>query len=1093
MPGSPMAADPPPRPAGPPSQAPTAFERLESGPVRALEQPGERIGRYELRGLLGEGGMGRVFEAWDPELGRVVALKVVRRASPHAVARILQEARSQAKVDHPGICKIFEVGHDGDRPFIVMQRIRGHDLEQAREALTLEEKVLVVKLAAEALHAAHREGLIHRDLKPANIMVERREDGGLQPTIMDFGLARHLESQGLTAADQLVGTPAYMPPEQARGDAKQVDRRSDVYGLGATLFKLLTGHAPFEADTVPALLDMVVREEARSLHSLAPWIPEDLNTIVVKCLEKSPAARYASARALAEDLGRFLDGEPILARPVGAFGAFLRKMRKHRRIAAVVGVSGLLVLGSSGWALRTRLRARAMAEHAQRFGQEAERLEGFLRQARLMPPHDLTPERALVVARLQALEKEIADTGAVAEGPGRYALGRVRLALGDAGQARLQIERAHAAGFRTPATRRTLGLALAELYQQGSNEARLIPSKDRRGAMAETARQLREQALANLQGVEADPLESPDLAAARVAWVDGRHDEALAACRRVLARQPWLYEAGALAAETLLTAHDKSYDYPKARADFEEALRLLEHARSAGRSDERLAVLQARIHLSSWYNDRQTGGSGEAAAWGVLAATEEALALDPKLPLAWEVRGNLLRASALHMDSGDPARLSQAQESLKCLKTALEQAEARGDPQDRLGALWTQLGHSEGLLAASELASGRDPALAFDRAAAAFRTARGLALDLELVDHGEGDLWSDRGLWELGMGHDPRSSWARAVEAYQRVLARRSTSLSALNNLGYACKDWARYLQATGADAGDMFGKSEDAFHRALKVNPDYAFGWNNLAVVSSYQAGIRLARGQDPSDFCEEGLKRADRAIALNPKDGNFHIVRMEHWVWKARWAQANGRQGATELQEARAALARGLELRPNSVYGLLCAARIALLSARWARAEGRDPARELQEAQRALAKALALNPKEAELLEARAMAALLKPRPSGADLQRAGADAQAALALNPRSANAMVLLAEGSRRAAAAGEAGAALRGLGWAEKALASRPGMPEALALRGALKVLAGDRTAGEADLRASLKANPAEDTDLYALPTRLASSLLKARP
>ena len=125
--------------------------------------------------------------------------------------------------------------------------------------------------------------------------------------------------------------------------------------------------------------------------------------------------------------------------------------------------------------------------------------------------------------------------------------------------------------------------------------------------------------------------------------------------------------------------------------------------------------------------------------------------------------------------------------------------------------------------------------------------------------------------------------------------------------------------------------------------------------------------------------------------------------------------------------------------------------------------------------------------------MAALLKPRPSGADLQRAGADAQAALALNPRSANAMVLLAEGSRRAAAAGEAGAALRGLGWAEKALASRPGMPEALALRGALKVLAGDRTAGEADLRASLKANPAEDTDLYALPTRLASSLLKARP
>jgi serine/threonine-protein kinase len=1084
--------DSPTRPGVPPPQARTAFERLESGPVRALEQPGEHIGRYRLTAVLGEGGMGRVYEAYDPELGRVVALKVVRRASPHAVARILQEARSQAKVDHPGICKIFEVGHDGDTPFIVMQRIRGQDLEQARESLSVEEKVLVVKLAAEALHAAHREGLIHRDLKPANLMVERREDGGLQPTIMDFGLARHLESQGLTAAGQLVGTPAYMPPEQARGDGKQVDRRSDVYGLGATLFKLLTGHAPFEADTVPALLDMVVREEVRSLHSLAPWIPEDLNTIVMKCLEKSPSARYASARALAEDLGRFLDGEPIEARPVGALGAALRKLRKHRRIAAVAAVSGLLVLGSSGWALRANLRARAIAVNAQRFGQEAERLEGFLRQARLLPPHDLTLERALVQERLKVLEQEIAESGAWVQGPGRYALGRVRLALGDAGEARAQLERAHEAGYRTPATQRALGMALAELYQRSSNEARFIPSKDRRTArQAEINRLLREPALACLRNAEPDPLESPDLAAARVAWVDGRLDEALAGCRRVLQRQPWLYEAGALAAEALLMSHDKSYDYPKARADFQEADRLLLQAREVARSDERLAVLQARIAIAAWYNARQTGGSGEPEAAAVLRATDEALALDPRHPQAWEVRGNLLRATALGMDSADPARVPRAQESVRCLRMALGEAETRGEARDRLGALWTQLGHAEGVVAAAEMASGKDPQLAFDRAREAFQRARGLAPDLELVDHGEGDLYSDRGLWELGMGLDPRDSYAKAEQAYQRVLSRRPTSLSALNNLGYTYKDWARYLAGSGEDARAMFAKSEDAFRRALSVNPDYAIGWNNFSVVASYLAGIRLSRGQDPTPLCEEGLRRSDRAIAINPKDGNFYIARMEHWTWKARWARAQGRGGQAELREASASLDKGLELRPNSVYGLLCRARLRLLEARWALEDGRGNAPLLAEAERVLGTALALNPKEAELLEARAMAFLLRPGRLAIETGRAEADARAALRINPRSTAAMLLLAEIERRKALQGDADAVPRGLAWTRQALQVRKGQAEALALQGVLRLAGADR-GGLEDLKASLRANPLEDTDLYALPPRLASAALKGR-
>ena len=179
--------------------------------------------------------------------------------------------------------------------------------------MLLQQKLLLLKEAARGLHAAHRNGLIHRDVKPANILVERSDTGNWKPYVMDFGLARAADSAGMTVTGAVLGTPHYMPPEQARGQLDRVDRRSDVYGLGASLYELLAGQPPFPGDTPTAVLMKVLEDVPETLNRPGSHVPIDVDAIVMKCLRKDPQERYSSARALAEDIQRYLDGEPVEA------------------------------------------------------------------------------------------------------------------------------------------------------------------------------------------------------------------------------------------------------------------------------------------------------------------------------------------------------------------------------------------------------------------------------------------------------------------------------------------------------------------------------------------------------------------------------------------------------------------------------------------------------------------------------------------------------------------------------------------------------------------------------------------------------------
>jgi hypothetical protein len=288
-----------------PSQPPAVERHTQPLPGGAvgLQSSLERWQRYRIEQFLGAGGMGEVYRAWDPRLERAVAIKLLRSGGGQTEERFVREARAQARLSHPHICPVYEVGELDGRPYIAMQLIDGPTLTRAAEKLSLEERVRVVKQVAEALHEAHRAGLVHRDVKPDNVLVERGESG-LRPFVTDFGLVRDLSAPAQTGS-VIVGTPGFMSPEQARGD-RVIDARSDLFSLGATLFALLTGAPPFSSPSPLELLRQVVHDEPR----LPATVPAGLCAVVRKCLEKAPDQRYQSARSLADDLQRFLDGAP---------------------------------------------------------------------------------------------------------------------------------------------------------------------------------------------------------------------------------------------------------------------------------------------------------------------------------------------------------------------------------------------------------------------------------------------------------------------------------------------------------------------------------------------------------------------------------------------------------------------------------------------------------------------------------------------------------------------------------------------------------------------------------------------------------------
>jgi WD40 repeat protein/predicted Ser/Thr protein kinase len=309
---------------------------------------GPRVGDYELLNEVGRGAMGVVYRARQKGLDRVVALKMIL-AGVHAgsdqLARFRSEAAALARLQHPNIVQIYEVGEHDGRPFFSMEFVEGASLAQRLDGTPLlpRQAAQLVETLARAVDAAHRKGIVHRDLKPANVLLTA--DG--TPKITDFGLAKRLDAPaGATQSGAVIGTPSYMPPEQAAGRVREVGPAADVYALGAILYQLLTGRPPFEGDRAADILVRVTDEEPVPPSRLQSKVSRDLEKVCLHCLKKEPGQRYASALALAEDLQRFLRGEPVRARRVSRVARLGRWCRRNPALAGAYGFAGAASLAA---------------------------------------------------------------------------------------------------------------------------------------------------------------------------------------------------------------------------------------------------------------------------------------------------------------------------------------------------------------------------------------------------------------------------------------------------------------------------------------------------------------------------------------------------------------------------------------------------------------------------------------------------------------------------------------------------------------------------------------------------------------------------
>jgi serine/threonine protein kinase/WD40 repeat protein len=331
----------------------------------------ESFGDYELLEQIGHGGMGVVYRARQRSLDRVVAIKMMTLgpgSSTELVKRFRAEAVSAASLHHPNIVAIHDVGIHEGRHFFVMDYVEGQSLTRlvGNQPLPAKRAAAYLQTIAEAVHYAHERGILHRDLKPSNVLIDAQD----QPHVVDFGLARQLEGDSeLTVTGQVLGSPQYLPPEQAAGQRGRVSRRTDVYALGATLYHLLTGRPPFQAESLAQTLDLVLHAEPVAPRLLNPSAPRDLETICLKCLEKEPVRRYPTAQALAEDLRRFLAGEPIQARPLGPAGKAWRWCRRQPvRASLIAALMAVTLLGAGGvfWQWRQTAAAMRRVERAER-------------------------------------------------------------------------------------------------------------------------------------------------------------------------------------------------------------------------------------------------------------------------------------------------------------------------------------------------------------------------------------------------------------------------------------------------------------------------------------------------------------------------------------------------------------------------------------------------------------------------------------------------------------------------------------------------------------------------------------------------------
>lgn len=874
---------------------------------QAIREKRNIVGKYIMLDRVGGGGGGEVYKAFDLALERIVALKLIAANSDVDLQRTRSEALVCAHMNHPGIPKIHEFGNDGKLNFMAMEFIDGKNLYES--TLDMQTAIKSCCDVANILDYAHKQSVIHRDVKPSNIILGRNG----QVYLTDFGIAKMTADSAhvATRSGELKGTPQFMSPEQASCKPSEIDRRTDIFSLGSTLYYLLTGVMPFDGRNIVDLISQINVHEPVPPHLFANSIPREISAIVTKAMEKDKRRRYQSAAEMADDIGRFLRGELVAAKPPSTMRKVVSGVIRWKY--ALIGAAALLVLALAAGiqVLKERQTTEAAQKSATSSGEIADtekdrnrkiidayldELSGAHKRA-LDLRRNGTDYRKLRQTADDTLEtyKKLEALG-ITDAAVHHSLGKLYRLIDRRSDARKQQELALSKDDKFLPALYELGVLSYLEYRERFEKPNAGKTED--------ASDLKLQA-EKYSGLASDSQSAISYAAAGIVRLLHRdYMEASASFKRVLQIEPTFDDAALFLAEIYFSD-----------SKFAEARDVLSDAIKLDCGNITLLAKRAKFCQIEGLDGYSNGRDPSNLYTQALEDWTKVLALDDTNSLAMLWRGALHANTGLYLaDHGkDPAQEFQA--GLSDLSANPQNYDVRVNR----GMLYNSIGQFKASF-------GEDPTADYEKGIKDFDEAAKISPQAPDAWNWRAHVWNNWGLYVKDCGADPTEKYSNAIRDNSKAISLDSKSYCAWSSRGVARMNFAVYLDQIGKDSTDQYAESVKDLTRSIELKSDNYEAWLNRG-ITNVNWGIRqFMDGNDSSKLMAAAKSDYDRALQLNPASFECWSCRASWWMNIAREHAETGADPESDYVNAEKDFSKALELNPNSGDALQSCGRMWL-----------------------------------------------------------------------------------------------------------------------------------------------------------------------